>query len=103
MAIITLLIKVYSCIWKQTSVTKNSFTEIHLHCIPKAALGVHLSVPLSFIQNTQFKKLHALHSRRVLRISSDRDDRRIFGGLKFSIWGFFGGVGKFWQVFFWVA
>ena len=26
----------------------------------------------------------------VLRISSDRDDRRIFGGLKFSISGFFG-------------
>ena len=34
----------------------------------------------------------------VLRISSDRDDRRIFWGLKFSISGFFG-VGKFWQVF----
>ena len=35
-----------------------------------------------------------------LRISSDRDDRRIFWGLKFSISGFFGGrgVGKFWQV-----
>ena len=36
-----------------------------------------------------------------LRISSDRDDRRIFWGLKFSIsWFFFlgGGVGKFWQV-----
>ena len=30
----------------------------------------------------------------VLRISSDRDDRRIFWGLKFSISGFFG-VGKF--------
>ena len=26
----------------------------------------------------------------VLRISSDRDDRRIFWGLKFSISGFFG-------------
>ena len=36
----------------------------------------------------------------VLRmISSDRDDRRIFGGLKFSISGFFW-VGKFCQVFF---
>ena len=34
----------------------------------------------------------------VLRISSDRDDRRIFWGLKFSISGIFG-VGKFWQVF----
>ena len=34
----------------------------------------------------------------VLRISSDRDDQRIFWGLKFSISGFFG-VGKFWQVF----
>ena len=35
-----------------------------------------------------------------LRISSDRDDRRIFWGLKFSISGFFEGrgVGKFWQV-----
>ena len=35
-----------------------------------------------------------------LRILSDRDDRRIFWGLKFSISGFFGGrgVGKFWQV-----
>ena len=32
----------------------------------------------------------------VLRISSDRDDRRIFWGLKFSI---FFWVGKFWQVF----
>ena len=87
-------------IWKQTSVTKNSFTEIHLHCIPKDGLGVHLSVPLSSIENTQFKKLHALHSRGVLRISSDRDDRRIFGGLKFSILGFFGDVGKIWQVLF---
>jgi len=38
----------------------------------------------------------------VLRISSDRDDRRILGGLKFSISGFFW-VGKFWQVFFGVA
>ena len=35
---------------------------------------------------------------RSLRISSDRDDRRIFGGLKCSISGFFW-VGKFWQVF----
>ena len=35
----------------------------------------------------------------VLRISSDRDDGRIFWGLKFSISGFLGG-GKFWQVFF---
>ena len=34
----------------------------------------------------------------VLRISRDRDDGRIFGGLKFSISGFLG-VGKFWQVF----
>ena len=32
-------------------------------------------------------------------IPSDRDDRRIFGGLKFSISGFFW-VGKFCQVFF---
>ena len=32
-------------------------------------------------------------------ISSDRDDRRIFCGLKFSILGFFL-VGKFCQVFF---
>ena len=32
-------------------------------------------------------------------ISSDRDDRRIFCGLKFSILGFFW-VGKFCQVFF---
>ena len=37
--------------------------------------------------------------RGVLRISSDRDDQRIFLGFKFSIWGFFW-VGKFWQVFF---
>ena len=34
----------------------------------------------------------------VLRISSDRDDRRNFWGLKFLISGFFW-VGKFWQVF----
>ena len=26
----------------------------------------------------------------VFQISNDRDDGRIFGGLKFSIWGFFG-------------
>ena len=32
----------------------------------------------------------------VLRISRDRDERRIFGGLKVSISGF----GTFWQVFF---
>ena len=38
----------------------------------------------------------------VHRISSDRDERRIFGGLKFSNSGFFFGVGKFRQVFpFW--
>ena len=36
--------------------------------------------------------------RGVLRISSDREDRRILGG-DFSISGFF--VGNFWQVFFW--
>ena len=36
----------------------------------------------------------------VLRLPSDRNDRRIFLGLKFSISGFFW-VGKFWQVFFW--
>ena len=36
---------------------------------------------------------------RLLRILIDRDDRRIWGGLKFSISGFFW-VGKFWQVFF---
>ena len=36
----------------------------------------------------------------VLRISSDRDDRRIFLGLKVSISGW---VEKFWQVFFWAA
>ena len=39
---------------------------------------------------------------RLLRISSDRDNRRIFWGLKFSISGFFG-VGKFWQVFFYLS
>ena len=38
----------------------------------------------------------------VIRISSDRDDRMIFLGLKFSISGFFW-VGKFLQVLFWVA
>ena len=37
----------------------------------------------------------------VLWISCDRDDRRIFWGLKFSVSGFFW-VGKFGQVFFWV-
>ena len=36
------------------------------------------------------------------RISSDRDDRRTFWGLKFSNSGFFG-VEEFWQVLFWVA
>ena len=35
-------------------------------------------------------------------MSRDRDNRRILGGLKFSISGFFW-VGKFWQVFFLVA
>ena len=37
----------------------------------------------------------------LLRISSDRDNQRIWGGggLKFSISGFFV-AGKFWQVFF---
>ena len=37
--------------------------------------------------------------RDVLQISSDRDDRRIFLGLKFSIPGFFG-IGKFGKYFF---
>ena len=35
----------------------------------------------------------------ALKISSDRGDRRIFGGIKYWISGFFW-VGKFWQVFF---
>ena len=30
------------------------------------------------------------YSKGVLRTSSDRDDRRVFGGLKFSIPEFFG-------------
>ena len=38
----------------------------------------------------------------VIWILSDRDDRRIFLGLKFSILRFFG-VGKFWQTFFGVT
>ena len=37
----------------------------------------------------------------VLWTSCDRDDRRIFWGLKFPISGFFW-LGKFGQVFFWV-
>ena len=41
----------------------------------------------------------ATSSPRVLRISSDGNDRRIFGGLKFSI---FGGR-KIWQVFFFLG
>ena len=35
----------------------------------------------------------------ILQISSDRDGRRMFLGLKFSVSGFFW-VGKFWQVLF---
>ena len=35
----------------------------------------------------------------VLQISSDRDDRRMSLGLKFSVLGFVW-VGEFWQVFF---
>ena len=35
----------------------------------------------------------------VLQISSDRDNRRMFLGLKFSVSRFFW-VGNFWQVFF---
>ena len=38
----------------------------------------------------------------VLWISSDGDDQRIFGGLKFSIPRFLG-VGKFGKCFFWGA
>ena len=38
----------------------------------------------------------------VLGISSDGDDRRIFGGLVFFDSGIFLGS-KIWQVFFWVA
>ena len=41
----------------------------------------------------------ALAPSGVLRISRDRDNWRIFGGLKFSMLGFCGGgVWKFWQV-----
>ena len=48
--------------------------------------------------------LHVLHPLEGggTRISSDRDDRRTFWGLKFSNSGFFG-VEEFWQVLFWVA
>ena len=38
----------------------------------------------------------------VLRLGNDRDDRRIFLGLKFSIPGFFW-VAKFGKYFFWVT
>ena len=38
----------------------------------------------------------------VLQISSEGDDQRILGGLKFSIPGFFLGR-KIWQVFFCVT
>ena len=37
--------------------------------------------------------------RGVLQISSDKEDQRIFGGLKFLILGFFW-VGKFGEYFF---
>ena len=40
-----------------------------------------------------------MSGERVLRISSDRDDQKIFSGLKFSISGFVL-VGTFWQIFF---
>ena len=43
-----------------------------------------------------------MNPRGVLGISSEGDDRRFSGGLKFSIPGFFGGT-NIWQVFFWVA
>ena len=46
--------------------------------------------------------LHVLHPLEGRGISSDKDDRRIFWGLKFSNSGFFG-VEEFWQVLFWVA
>ena len=36
----------------------------------------------------------------VLRISSDRDNRRILGGFKFSISGFFGGRKILASIFF---
>ena len=45
------------------------------------------------------RALNTSERERVLRISSDRDDQKIFSGLKFSISGFVL-VGKFWQVFF---
>ena len=48
---------------------------------------------------TQTEMYHNRYPRGVLVISSDRDDQRIFFGLKFSIPGFFG-VRKFWQVFY---
>ena len=54
------------------------------------------------IEGVRIKGVSAPGGGGVLWISSDRDDRRIFGGLKSLISGFFG-VGKFWQVFFWVA
>ena len=46
-----------------------------------------------------FSKLCANRSRGVLGISSDGDDRRILGGLKFSIPGFVW-VRKFGKYFF---
>ena len=38
----------------------------------------------------------------TIRISSDRDDGRIFMGLKFLFSGFFW-IEKFWQLCFWVV
>ena len=68
---------------------------------PLGILGTHLPLKRgSWLTEIYSERCeNGVSPRGVLWISSDRDDQRILGGLKFSISGFFG-VGKFWQVFF---
>ena len=73
-------------------------------CPPANLYFPHVySLKITFVDHLYSSSSQQLSSGggEVLQISSDRD-RRIFGGLKFSISGFFW-VGKFCQVLFLVA
>ena len=72
-----------NCIRNQTSVTKTTLLKFTYTVFQRVHLGCTslFHYPLLKIRNSRLQG--------VLRISSDRDDRRIFGGLKFSILGFF--------------
>ena len=73
---------------------------IGLHCLGGPGFSSHIAKCIYENNNNYYNVRGKVgNPRGVLRISSDRDDQRIFLGLKFSITRFFW-VGKFGKYFF---